>query len=173
MPFLRDWWAPLFAVLVSILGICLTIDNWCWLTGKGSESPGATVRNAALVIAVPVTLILALWRSRVAQRQAETAYRGLHDEMYRAAVGMLEHRQLFVRLGGIDTLLQLAHSHPMEFHRRVVHILAAFVRHAPKEDEGQCRNRVRQDVQKILVFYGARSQRALEIEEKEDLIIDL
>lgn len=151
----------------------LTIDNWCWLTGNGNASPGATVRNAALVIAVPVTLILALWRSCVAQRQAETTCRGLHDEMYRAAVGMLEHQRLFVRLGSIDTLLQLARSHPVEFHRRVVHILAAFVRHPPKEDDGQSRNSVREDVQTILVFYGERSQQAREIEEKEDLIIDL
>ena len=173
MPFLRDWWAPFAAVLVLGVGLWLTIDYWCWLTGNGNASPGSTVRNAALAIAVPVTLILALWRSGVAQRQAETAHRSLHDEMYRAAVGMLEHRQLYIRLGGIDTLLQLARSHPTEFHRRVVHILAAFVRHPPKEDDGRSINVARQDLQTILVFYGARSRRALEIEEEEDLIIDL
>ena len=173
MRFLRRWWAPLSAVLVSILGIYLTVDNWCWLTGHGTESPGATVRNAALVIAVPVTLILALWRSHVGQRQAEIAYRSLHDAMYRAAVGMLEQQQLFVRLGGIATLLQLARTHPAEFHLRVVRILAAFVRHPPKEDDREPRHRVREDVQTILVFYGTRSPEALEIEDKEDFVIDL
>ena len=173
MQFLRGWWAPLSAVLVSSFGIYLTINHWSWLTGNGTESPGATVRNAALVIAVPVTLILALWRSHVAQRQAETAYRSLHDEMYRAAVGMLEHQQLFVRLGGINTLLQLAQNYPAEFYLRVVHILAAFVRNPPEEDEGEPRNRVREDVQTILVFYGERSPEALEIEDKKNFIIDL
>ena len=170
---LRGRGAPLSALLVSILGVCLTVHYWCWLTGHGSESPGATVRNVALVIAAPVTLILALWRSRVAQRQADIAYRALHDESYRAAVGMLEHQRLFVRLGGIDTLLQLARAYPAEFHRRVVHILAAFVRHPPPQDKEEQRGRVREDVQTILVFYGERSAEALKIEDTEDFIIDL
>ena len=158
---------------MSILGFCLTIHYWCWLTGHGTESPGATVRNAALVIAAPVTLILALWRSRVAQRQADIAYRTFHGETYRAAVSMLEHQRLFVRLGGIATLLQLARAYPAEFHLRVVHILAAFVRHPPPQDEEEPQGRVREDVQTILVFYGKRPAEALEIEDKEDFIIDL
>ena len=170
---LRGWGAPLSALLVSILGFCLTIHYWCWLTGHGTESPGATVRNAALVIAAPVTLILALWRSRVAQRQADIAYRTFHGETYRAAVSMLEHQRLFVRLGGIATLLQLARAYPAEFHLRVVHILAAFVRHPPPQDEEEPQGCVREDVQTILVFYGERPAEALEIEDKEDFIIDL
>ena len=173
MRILRQWW-PLQAVLVTILvGIYLTVNNWCWLTGNGNESPGATVRNVSLVIAGPVTLILAFWRIHVAQKQAETARSSLHDERYRAAIGMLENKQLFVRLGAIDTLLQLAHTYPVDFHLRVVRLLAAFVRHPPQlnEQDGRAQDGVRKDVQVILVFYGDRSQEALKIEDKE--IIDL
>ena len=177
----RGWGAPLTTILlVSILGVYLTIHYWCWLTGHGAESPGATIRNAALVIAAPVTLILAIWRSsvaqrqaNVAQRQADIAYRTFQDATYRASVSMLEHQRLFVRLGGIATLLQLARAYPAEFHLRVVHILAAFVRHPPPQDQEESRDRAREDVQTILVFYGERSARALEIEDEEDFIIDL
>ena len=176
-----QWW-PLPAVLVPILvGIYLTVDNWCWLTGNGNESPGATVRNVSLVIAGPVTLILAFWRINVTQRQAETAHRSaetahrsLHDERYRAAVGMLENKQLFVRLGAIDTLRQLAHTYPVDFHLRVVRLLAAFVRHPPlNEQDGRPQDGVREEVQVILVFYGDRSKEALKIEDNENVIIDL
>ena len=175
MRILEQWWRPLLAVLVPILvGVYLTVEHWCWLTGNGNESPGATVRNVSLVIAGPVTLILAFWRIHVAQRQAETARSSLHDERYRAAVGMLENKQLFVRLGAIDTLQQLAHTYPVDFHLRVVHLLAVFVRHPPwHEQDGRPQDRVREDVQVILVFYGDRSQEALKIEDNENFIIDL
>lgn len=175
MRILEQWWPPLLAVLVLILfGIYLTVDNWCWLTGYGNESPGATVRNVSLVIAAPVTLILALWRIYVAQRQAETERSSFHDERYRAAVSMLENKQLFVRLGAIDTLLQLAQTYPVDFHLCVVRLLAAFVRHPPlNEQDGRPQDGVREEVQVILVFYGERSKEALKIEDTENFIIDL
>lgn len=170
---LRKWWAPLSAVLVSIAGICLAYYGWDWLTESGSETHSATVRNVVLGIAAPVTLLLAIWRSLVAERQADTAQRSLHDEMYRAAAGMLDHRQLFVRLGAIDTLLRLARTYPADFHLRGVRLLAAFVRHPPTQEEKAPGDRVREDVQTVLVFFGARSTEAHELEDKADFIIDL
>ena len=170
---MRQYGAPLTAVILSILGIYLAIDNWCWLTGNGTESPSATVRNAALAIAAPVTLLLAVWRSYVAHRQAEIAQRSLHDERYRTAVGMLEVEQLFVRLGAIDTLVQLARSYPADFHLRVARLLAAFVRHPLSDPDGQVQGRAREEVQTIMIFYGERSQEARRIEDREDFIIDL
>ena len=129
----RQYGAPLTAIVLSGLGIYLAVDNWCWLTANGTESPSATIRNAALVIAAPVTLLLAVWRSHVAHRQAGLAQRGLHDERYRTAVGMLQDEQLFARLGAIDILAQLARNYPADFHLRVARLLAAFVRHPPSD----------------------------------------
>lgn len=170
---MRQYGAPLAAVILFGIGIYLTADNWCWLTGDGTESPSATGRNAAIVIAAPVTLLLAVWRSYVAHRQAEVAQRSLHDERYRMAVRMLENEQLFVRLGAIDILVQLAHSYPEDFHLRVARLLAAFVRHPLSDPDGQVQNHVREEVQTIMVFYGGRSQEARRIEDSEDFIIDL
>ncbi len=177
---MRQYGAPLAAVILSGLGIYLAGDNWCWLTGNGTESPSATVRNAALVIAAPVTLILAVWRScvaqrqaDVAQRQADVAQRSLHDERYRTAVRMLKDEQLFVRLGAIDILVRLARSYPADFHLRVARLLAAFVRHPLSDPDGQAQDRAREEVQTIMVFYGDRSQEARQIEYREDFIIDL
>ena len=173
---MRQHGALLAAVILfglGILGIYITVDNWCWLTGDGTESPSATVRNAALVIAAPVTLLLAVWRSYVAHRQAEVAQRSLHDERYRMAVRMLENEQLFVRLGAIDVLVQLARSYPEDFHLRVARLLAAFVRHPLSDPDGEVQNRVREEVQTIMVFYGERSQEAQRLEDTDNFIIDL
>ena len=177
------WWAPVLAIAVAGMALWLTVDWWCWLVKGEHESPSATIRNIVLVAAAPVALILALWRSMLLQDQTEIARHGLREERYRNAAEMLGSDKLAVRLGGIHTLSELASQHPKEFHRRVVQLFAAFVRHPPV-DIPQERPGVtdggfpvpdipREDVQTIMVFFGERSDAGRKIENNEDIIIDL
>ena len=94
--FLRHWWAPLLAIAITAAGIWVAARYWCWLTVGGMESPSATIRNIGLVIAAPVAVVLAIWRSMVAEKQrtvAETqaaiAARSLQEGRFQKASEML------------------------------------------------------------------------------------
>ena len=60
----------------------LSTDIWDWLRDgpDGVESGSTTVRNLGLVVAGLIALPLAIWRSLVAQRQADTAQQSLLNE---------------------------------------------------------------------------------------------
>ena len=100
-----------------------------WDALNANESSSATVRNLALVISVVIALPLAIWRSMVAARQAETAYRGLLNERYQKGSEMIGSNVLSVRLGGIYALRRLAEEHPEEYHVQIMRLFCAFVRH--------------------------------------------
>ena len=79
---------------------------WNWFSE--GESNSGTIRNIGLVLAGLVALPLALWRSLVAQRQAEAAQRqaftaqeGLANDRYQKGAEMLGSDVLSVRIGGI------------------------------------------------------------------------
>ena len=97
-----------------------------WLTG--GESASTTNRNLGLIIAAVVGLPLAVWRSLIAERQAETAQHHLLNERFHKGAEMLGHPQLrSVRLGGIYALAGLSSEHPESFHLQVMQLFAAFV----------------------------------------------
>ena len=100
-----------------------------WDSLNANESSSATIRNLALVVSVVVALPLAIWRSMVAARQAETAYRGLLNERYQKGSEMLGSNVLSVRLGGIYALRSLAEEHPEEYHVQIMRLFCVFVRH--------------------------------------------
>ncbi len=168
------------AILFAI-GVYLSIQHWDWLSG---DEPGSTtIRNLALVVAGILALILAVWRSRIADRQATIAQNGLLDERYRQGTAMLGSDLLSVRLGGIYILRDLAQDHPEQHHIRVMESLCAFVRHPGTYDgtelEGDVgraaaqanprghvhgRPRLREDVQAAITAIGFRGQIGLAIE---------
>ena len=113
-------------VLLAIASVALTFVFWGWL---GSNS--ATLRNVVLVAAAVAALPLALWRSRIAERQADTAQRGLLNERYQKGAEMLGSDVLSVRLGGIYALQNLAEEHPGQYHVRVMRLFCAFLRSPP------------------------------------------
>ena len=188
--FIRRWWAPLLAITITAAGIWVAARYWCWLTVGGMESPSATIRNVGLVIAAPVAVVLAIWRSMVAEKQrtvaekqAAIAARYLQEGRFQKASEMLGSKLPSVRLGGIYALQQLAKDDPGEFHLRVVASLAAHVRHLPRDEETQSTDTselgqgaaatCREEVQVILVFFGERTVEGRQIEKESDYIIDL
>ena len=165
----------------AAVGVWSLINFWDWLqTGPGGpESGSTTARNIGLVIAGLVALPLAIWRSLVAQRQAETAQRSLLNERYQQGAEMLGSDVLAVRLGGIYALQRLSEDHPEQYHVQVMQLLCAFVRH-PTKDEGmkaysETREepRPREDVRGVVTVISARHEKQLELERAEDFKLDL
>ena len=146
------FWVGVAVAAIVAVGVVLSVVYWDWLQGgSGNGSNAADVRNIALVVGGIVAILLALWRSLVAERQAraaqeqvraaqeqsETAKRVYVNERYRQAASMLGDRELPVRLGGIFVLERLAEDHTVEFRPGVVKLLVEFLRAPPTLEEPQ------------------------------------
>ena len=136
------FWIITWVVLVVTVASVLSIIYWDWLSIR--ESNGSTIRNIILAAAAVIALPLAVWRSRVAERQAdaaqrqsETAQRGLLNERYQKGAEMLGSAVLSVRLGGIVALERLAEDHPAEFRHVAFKLLIEFVRTPPALQQAQ------------------------------------
>ena len=184
------WWvAGIGMVLVG--GAFLPWRFWEELHDD-QDSLSTTIRNLALVVGGIIAMLLAVWRSLVAESQAYTARQGLLNERYRQAIEMLGSTVLSVRLGGIYALQHLAEEHPREYHVQVERILCAFVRHPAiyddakaEDDTGKAaasasarghvhgRPRLREDVQAIMTVIGNRGESSIALERNANFVIDL
>ena len=117
----------------------MSVGYWDWLKGGPDHTGNAdAVRSVALVVGGIVSILLALWRSVVAERQAAAAKRQSEigertylNERYRQAASMLGDGALPVRVGGIVALERLADDHPTEFRHEALRLLLEFVRTPP------------------------------------------
>lgn len=119
---------------------------WDRLRSGGMESNSETLRNVSLVLGAVVALVIAIWRSMVADRQADTAQRSLTYKRFQKGVEMIDSPFLAVRLGGIYALDHLAKEYPSEHHVQVMQVLCAFVRnppHAPGAPQPDVRMRLK------------------------------
>ena len=169
--FLEDRLAPL---TLMVLTTVLVLSSWFWDSWSGKEeSVGSAIRNLVLVLAAIAALPLAIWRSKVAERQADTAQRGQLDERYQKGAEMLGSGVLSVRLGAIDALSDLAFEHPEDYHMKVMSLLCAFARHPGRNKEGNDSVRVLEDIQGVMIAIHARSATQIEIEKQGDYILNL
>ena len=88
-----------------LIGIVMIVLSFLFRDDLG------TLRNIVLIWGTPLAILLALWRSLVAERQVKVAQAGLLSDRYRRAVEMLGHNFLSVRVGGIRTLRDFALEH--------------------------------------------------------------
>ena len=146
------WWGAGIAALLTT-GILLSWVYWEDLRGD-HESLSTTIRNLAFVIGGIIAIVLAVWRSVVAERQANTAQRSLLNERYQKGAEMLGNDVLSVRLGGVYALQRLAEEDSKQYHIQVMRLFCAFVSDPQKESvkgvETSEGNRVvpcRQDIQ--------------------------
>ena len=156
-----------------------------WEDLRGDEEPlSATVRNLGLVIGGVIAILLAVWRSRVAERQADTAQRGLLNERYQKGAEMLGNAVLSVRLGGIYALQRLAEEHPEQYHVQIMRLLCAFARNPTPSGEDEGRQDVqeesfrtlpspREDVQAVMEAIRARHEKHVSLERKGALRLDM
>ncbi len=177
--FLRSghFWVTLAMVVLLAVSGLLSVVFWDWLTA--GESGSTTIRNIGLVIAGLVALPLAVWRSLVAERQADTAQQSLLNERYQRGAEMLGNEVLSVRMGGIYALQRLAEEHPEQYHIQVMRLFCSFVRQPTKGEGIKARSgteeapRRRQDVQAVMAAIGSRQMRQLELERDANFKLDL
>ena len=182
----RQHWQWIVIIPASLLALGITIwlpiliwgwdSMYAWL--KRDDSGGAMIRNAGLLIGGIIAIVLAVWRSRVAERQADTAQQSLLNERYQQGAEMLGNHILSVRLGGIYTLERLAAEHPEVYHIQIMKLLCAFVCN-PTEDKriernpdgegSQCeqQSEVRSDIAETMQAIGSRGRVGIAIEQDE------
>ncbi len=150
---------------VPLVAIATTVYCWDWLQGAG-ESNSATLRNIGLIIAALIALPLALWRSWVAQRQADTAQQSLVNERYQRGAEMLGNSNLSVRLGGIYALQSLAGEHPELYHIQIMRLFCAFVRQTTESEEDTGTEPIiREDIQAVMDAIGFRGKKGISLEK--------
>ena len=154
-----SFWFTILAAAMLLAGVCFTIWSWDWLHANASTtvSNSETLRNVGLLIGGGIAFVFALWRSWLAERQADTAQRQAdahpassirsvspskdsrapsHDHPCGAfstnatkqGCSRLGSDEHAVRMDGIDMLERLAREHPPEYHVQVVKRLSLFVR---------------------------------------------
>ena len=159
-----------FTVVVIVVVVALSIVFWGWLST--GESGSTTIRNLGLVIAAVVALPLAIWRSKVAERQANTAQQNLLNERYQKGAEMLGSDVLAVRLSGIYALSHLTDEHPKQFHVQMMKLLCAFARHPTKDEAVEVKQRtndkpwLREDVQTVMTAISTHHRRHLILEKE-------
>ena len=127
------WWITVWTVTLVIAAGAAWVACPAWLTG--GESASTTLRNLGLILGAAIGLPLAVWRSAVAERQAEAAHRQsdaamqiLLNDRFQKAAEMLGNTDVeSVRIGGIHALARLASEYPGSFHIPVMQLFSAFV----------------------------------------------
>ena len=155
-------WVASWVVFVLGAAITLSIKFWDWL--GGGESGSTTIRNLGLIIAAVIGLPIAIWRSILAQRQAETAQRSLLNERYQKGAEMLGSEVLSVRLGGIYALAQLAREYPKQYHTPIMSLLCFLACNPPKLRKATADKEPRADVQAIMQEIATRNEAQLRVE---------
>ena len=178
-------WATLIVIVIVIISFSITVlligtptllqvfvdswgwlrDSWGWLRGidSSTESNSTTIRNVGIIVAGIFALVLAVWRNRVADRQAKAAEQTLLNERYQRGAEMLGSEDLPVRMGGIYALQQLAEEYPEEYHITIMNLFCAFARFPPKHPSIES-DILRADMQDVMRAIGERGKHGISIE---------
>ena len=161
------------------IGLVLSWLYWSDLHGV-NDARSTTIRNLGLVIGGTMAMVLAIWRSIVAERQAETAQGSLHNERYQKGAEMLGSVVLAVRLGGIYALQRLAQERD-EYHVPIMRLFCAFVSN-PTETRahkttatngGDGRSKPpRPDIAAIIEAIATREVERVELEQSDGYCLD-
>ena len=184
----------LSAIVVSVVGFILLYVGWEWLRSESQESRGTTIRNAFLIIGGLVAVLLAIWRSRVSERQtqvsneqtkaalkrADISHQSLLNERFQKGAEMLGSNTISVRLGGIYALKRIARDDPDIYHVQVMELFCASVLNPtkseavggqPRAEEGHLQ--LTSEVQAVMTGIGNRTEEGLALERSARLRMEL
>lgn len=200
----RFWITLVFAVIV--IAAVLSFLGWEWIRSGSEvqtesldtgvittktttvESVSTTLRNVGLITGGIVAVLLAMWRSLVAERQANaalhqsevaltqaqtaerqsrTTLQNFLNDRYQQGVRKLESDSLSVRLDGIDTLRRLAGEHPEQYHVQAMSRLCTFLSIPDKL------SRSRIEVNAAMTVIGSRSKEDISRENNEHFELSL
>ena len=174
-----DWVLWTIAILIVLaIGGTLSWTYWEDLHGD-QDSVSTTFRNLGLLIGGFIAILLAVWRSIVAERQADTAQQSLLNERYQKGAEMLGNDILSVRLGGIYALERLAAENPDHYHIQVMKLFCAFVVQASQERcEGALKGpgslaRTQMDTQAIMDAIRNRKKVGIRLERTNEMRLKL
>lgn len=133
--------------LLAILAVSIGLAHHFWDVLAQCESPSAALRNLSLALGVPIGIVLALWRSTIANRQASAAHKqvatgleqtrlaqeSLLTDRFQRAAEMLGHESAVVRIGGVQALTLLAAQHMDAYYHPVWQLLTTFAK-VPRDD---------------------------------------
>ena len=161
----EGFWVAVGILIVLAVGAVLSWMFWDWL--RDGESGSSTVRNVGLPVGAIIAMVLAVWRSRVAGRQAATAERGLLNDRFQKGAEMLGSAVLAVRIGGIYGLTHLAREHPQQYHVQVMRLFCSFAR--DRSPSGI----LNEDAKAVMDAIGARRERHLRLERDAEYWLNL
>ena len=158
-------------MVVAAIGSVIAWQLWEALQDE-NEPVSTTIRNVALIVGGLIAVLLAMWRSRVAERQADTAQQGLLYDRYQRGAQMLGGKVFAVRIAGIYALQRLAEEKPAQYHIQVMQLFCAFVRNPTVDDtyrilhpvEGSQAASIREDIQAAMNAIGSRSDEGIALE---------
>ncbi len=164
-------------ILMLISAVFVTYWDWLQIASPDRESNSTTIRNIGFVVAGLVALPIAIWRSRTAQIQADTALRELRSRTYREGADMLRNCDLSIRLEGIAIFALLVKDDHDRYRVQVDDRLCAFIREATREqltdDPDQVQSGqavgVRADIQAAILVIGTRNKRGRARERRLNL----
>ena len=192
------FWVPL--VLIVLVGaLVFSYMRWDWIRSGSeirtesletgvittntitSESVSSILRNVGLIVGGIVAVLLAMWRSLVAERQAQAAFsqartaerqsittlQSFLNDRYDQGTRKLESDDPSVRLDGIDALKRLSKEHPDRYHVPVMSRLCSFMK-IPSN-----LSRLRAEVEATMTTIGSRSKDDISLESKENFELDL
>ena len=166
------FWIIVWVMLVVIATIVISFLFWNDLKTNDVSS---VIRNIILAAAAVIALPLAIWRSIVAERQADTAQQSLLNERYQKGAEMLGHiDKQSVRIGGIYALDRLAAEWPNDYHIQVMKLFSAFVVDQTEEkcEQQEAQSGLTQDVQEVMRVIAGRDKERIAFEHQEGLTLN-
>ena len=114
----------------DILG---TASQWRHISGPNADA-STLLRNLGWLFITAIGLPVVVWRSVVAQKQANIAQMGQYADRFAKAVAMLGDEIMPVREAGIYALRELAISDPEGYYFSVQDLLCSFIRDAGSKE---------------------------------------
>ena len=199
------FWFPL--VLLVLAGVLVfSCVRWEWIRSGSEirtesletgvittntitfESVSSTLRNIGLIVGGIAAVLLAIWRSLVAERQADatlrqaqaafsqaqtaerqsiTTLQSFLSDRYDQGTRKLESEDPSVRLDGIDALKRLAKDHPERYHVQVMSRLCSFLKIPGNLP------RLRAEVEAAMTAIGSRSKDDIRLENNDNFELKL
>lgn len=138
------------------------LATWNWLMSDRQGYSGTTFRNMLWAVGLILGLILATWRVKVSNWQAQTAERSHRESRFEKGADMLGSDKLPNRVFGVAALSRLAADYPNEYHNACVGVLCTFILLSDSADEsGESRSKAlkcRPDIQSAAQQIGIRRE---------------
>ena len=111
---------------------------WSWFKSNYEE-----IRTLALIVAGIIGFTFTWWRIRIADKQANTAEKGLLNEQFKSGVELFTYHDsarpggsLVTRSAGVVILTDMAKLYPETLHVRVMELFVNFLHHNPSRFYG-------------------------------------